>query len=57
MPQWPTSTRSQPTHAEEIEYDAMHREEPTHLSFTLPRGLMRDLRSIVLVRLSAVHHG
>ena len=31
--------------------------EPAHLSFALPRGLMRDLRSIVLVLPGAVHHG
>ncbi len=51
---------------EEIQYESVYREkllrvpggcEPAHLSLALPRRLMRDLRSVVLVLPSAVHHG
>ena len=50
----------------EIPYESVHREKPlrmrgglesAHLSLALPRGLMRDLRSIVLVLPRAVDHG
>ena len=50
----------------EIQHESVYREkplrvhggfEPTHLSLTLSRRLMRDLRAVVLVLLRAVHHG
>ncbi len=53
-------------HSEEIQHEAVDREkplrvrggfEPAHLSFALPRGLMRDLRAIVFVLPGAVDHG
>ena len=54
------------TNPEEIQYESVYREKPlrvpggfkpAHLSLALPRRLMRDLRSVVLVLPSAVHHG
>ena len=51
---------------EEIQYESVDREEPlrvrgrcepAHLSFAVPRGLMRDLRSIVLILPGTVHDG
>ena len=53
------------TETEQIQHDAVHRQEtlrvrggcePAHVSFTLPRGLMRDLRAIVFVLPCNVHH-
>ena len=52
--------------SEEILYDAVHRcgalqmggrLETAHLPFALSGQWMRDLRSIILVMLGAVHHG
>ena len=49
----------------EIEHESVHRQEalrvrggfePSHLPLALPRRLMRDLRSIVLVLPGAVHN-
>ena len=54
------------TDPKQIQDDAMHRQEPlrvggggkpAHLSLASPRGLMRDLRSIVFVLPGTVHHG
>ncbi len=50
----------------EIQHESVYREkllcvsggfEPAHLSLTLSRRLMRDLRAVVFVPLSAVRHG
>ena len=54
------------TDTKQIQYDAVYRQEPLrvrsggeppHLSLALPRRLVSHLRSIILVRPSAVHHG
>ena len=51
-------------HPKEVLHETMHRQEalgvfdrfePAHLAFTLPRRLMRDLGSVVLVLPRAVH--